>query len=304
MKRTIEGRGQAGEDGVEQLRDADVGQRRRADQRKQLAGHRPGAQAGDQFVVGEGAGLEELLHELFVAFRDHLDQRFARAVDRRGHVAGHGPFGVGTALVGLEDERLSRDQIDDAAEVLLFPDGQLNRDDGAAARVAQRRQRAIEAGAFAVHPIEHDETRQTDRIGRFPDFFRLHHHARDGVHDYEGGIGDVKRGARVGEEVAGAGRVDEIDFVFVPLGVGEAGRKRVLTRDFFFVEVRDGRAIVHFSEAVDHGGVGEDGGDELGFTGCAVTDERDISDGGGVVDLHNGVPPENLVIGSLGHLAM
>ena len=64
--------------------------RRRADQREQLAGDRRAAQAGDQLVVGQRAGLEELLHQLLVGLGDHLDQRLARRVDRRRHVGGHG----------------------------------------------------------------------------------------------------------------------------------------------------------------------------------------------------------------------
>ena len=48
-------------------------------------------------------------------------------------------------------------------------------------------------------------------------------------------------------------------FVLVPLGVGEAGRQRVLAGDFFFVEVGDGRAFVDLAEAIDHAGIGEDG---------------------------------------------
>ena len=38
---------------------------------------------------GQRAGLEELLHQRFVGFGDHLDQRLARRVDGVGHVAGH-----------------------------------------------------------------------------------------------------------------------------------------------------------------------------------------------------------------------
>ena len=89
------------------------------------------------------------------------------------------------------------------------------------------------------------------------------------------------------------GRVDEVDLLLVPLGVGEAGRQRVLAGDFFFVEVGDGRAFVDLAEAVDHAGVDEDGGGELRLAGTAVTDERDVSDAGGVVDLHRRSPPRN-----------
>jgi hypothetical protein len=102
----------------------------------------------------------------------------------------------------------------------------------------------------------------------------------------------VQRGARVAEEIADARRVDHVDFGFVPLGVSEAGRQGVLAEDLFFVEVGDRRAFVDLAEPVDHPGVREDCRDELGFAGAAMTDDRDVSDASGVVDLHKGNPSE------------
>ena len=97
-------------------------ERRRADEREQFAGNRRRPQARHQFVVGQRAGLEEFLHQLFVGFGHHLDERFARRVDRCRHVGRDRRFCELAALVGLEDERLAGDQIDDAAEGLLFAD--------------------------------------------------------------------------------------------------------------------------------------------------------------------------------------
>ena len=60
-----------------------------------------------------------------------------------GDVGGDRAFGDLAAAVGRERARLHRDEIDDAAEVLLLADRQLNRDDrAAAARRAATRARA------------------------------------------------------------------------------------------------------------------------------------------------------------------
>src|SRR5439155_7364887 len=83
------------------------------------------------------------------------------------------------------------------------------------------------------------------------------------------------------------------DLLLVPLGVGEARRQGMFARDFLFVEIGHGRAVVDLAEAVDHGRIGEDGGGELRFARSAVSDERDISDRGDVVDLHTGIPLES-----------
>ena len=180
LERPVGRRRQVGDDGVEQLRDADVQQRRRADEREQLAGDRRAAQAGDQLLVGQRAGLEELLHQLLVGLGDHLDERLARRVDgRRSCRPGTGAFGELAALVGLEDERLLRDQIDDAAERLLLADRQLNRDDGAAARLAQRL-RATRSRLARSRSSRLSTTRRgsAELVGRRPHLLGLHHRRR------------------------------------------------------------------------------------------------------------------------------
>src|SRR5712691_8085735 len=123
------------------------------------------------------------------------------------------------AAVGLKDEGLLRHEIDNAFEGFFFADGQLNRNDRAVADLPQRLERAGEAGSLAVEPIEQDEPRQAERLGRFPHLFGLHHRPRNGV-DHDGsGVGDMQCRDRVGQEIADAWRVDEIDLVFVPLGI-------------------------------------------------------------------------------------
>src|SRR5262249_42860261 len=93
-------------------------------------------------------------------------------------------------------------------------------------------------------------------------------------------------------EVADARRIDEVDLLLVPLRVCEAGRQRVLARDLFFVEIGHGRPVIDLAESIDHAGIGEDGRGELCFPGSAVADDRDVPDGSGVVNLHNGGSPK------------
>ena len=201
----------------------------------------------------------------------------------------------------MKDEGLLRHEIDDALERFLFADGQLNRNDRAVAGFAQRVERARQAGALAIEPVEHDEPRQAELPGGVPHFLGLDHRSGHGVDHDGGGVDHVQRGARVAQEIADARRVDEVNLVLVPLGIREAGGQRVLACDLFFVKISNGRPFVDLAETVDHAGVGENGRGELGFSGAAVTDERDVSDAGGVVDLHKG-SPQDLVIWSSSHL--
>ena len=61
----------------------------------------------------------------------------------------------------------------------------------------------------------------------------------------------------------------------------------MLAGDFLFVVVGYGGPIVDLAEAIDHAGIGEDGGGELRLAGTAVTNQSDVADAGRVVDLHS-----------------
>src|SRR5688572_19014614 len=101
----------------------------------------------------------------------------------------------------------------------------------------------------------------------------------------------MERGARIGEKVAESGRIEQIDFRLVPLRVGEAGGERMLAADFLFVVVRHCIAFVDLAEAVDHPGIEQQRGHELGFARTAVTHYSHVADTGSVVDLHRWDPP-------------
>ena len=89
----------------------------------------------DDVLFGQRARLEVLLHQRVVRLGDDLDQALALLVD---HVA---PLGGDGDLFGLarrvELVSLHVDDVHDAAEVRLLPDGEREGDDGAAEGVAR-----------------------------------------------------------------------------------------------------------------------------------------------------------------------
>jgi hypothetical protein len=205
-------------------------------------------------------------------------------------VAWNRGLGGFSAPVGRKRPGLHRDEVDDAAEGLLFADRQLNGDDGAAEDAAQRFDRPIDAGALTVETVQNDDPGDLELFRSGPDFFRGHLRTVHGVDDDQRGVDDTKRGSRIAEEVGHPRRVDEVDFLSVPLGVGEAGRERVLAGDFFFVVVGDRSAVVHATEPVDGAGVEQQRSRQLCLPGAAMTDQRDVSDALGIVHLHRRVP--------------
>ena len=87
---------------------------------------------------------------------------------------------------------------------LFFAERQLDRDDLAGAVAVQRLERAVEAGALAVQPIDDDDSRQSERGGFGPQLLGLHFDAGDSIDDDDGGFGDAERGAGVSQEVGEA----------------------------------------------------------------------------------------------------
>ena len=121
------------------------------------------------------------------------------------------------------------DQIDHAFETLLLADGQLDRHHAASENILQRFHGALEAGQFAIHPIDNERTRDIVFGGEIPDFFGDHLHAGGGINQNQRGIGGDQRGFSFVDEGAVTRRVEQIDFDFIgrawglPFGEGHAG---------------------------------------------------------------------------------
>ena len=151
---------------------------------ERLSRRRDAALAGPRrsSSCGERAGVEELLHQRFVGFGDHLDQRFARGVDSRRHVGRHGRL-----------RRTCRSRRSGRRHAFIATRSTTPRNAfsspigswiGMTVRLQssrQRDERAVEAGALAIHPVQHDDARQAQLVGRLPDLLGRDHHAGDGV---------------------------------------------------------------------------------------------------------------------------
>ena len=132
-----------------------------------------GAQNGEQAHLAHGgpqsllkalrrqrALVEELLQQGVVAFGHHLDQGFVGLLGGVGQVAGDVAFLALAAAARLVGVGLHADQVDDAAEIALGAEGQLDGDGGAAEILLDAGQRPLEAGALAVQLVDDDGARQ------------------------------------------------------------------------------------------------------------------------------------------------
>ena len=237
-----------------------------------------GTQSRHQFVVAERPLVEEPRHQVVVGFRDQFHQRFP-GVLRFGRDAfrnGDWLAASGAALVGVGP---LGNQVDDAAEALFLAVRQLHRHEGPAEGGMQVLEGGRKAGALAIQAVDDHELRQVLVVGQGPDAFGLHFHTSHGVDDDEGGVGHPQRRARFAQEVAEAGRVDEVDLRAVPVEPGRRRGQRVLADDGLFVEVGRRRPVVDASQA-GRGSRGEQQrGDELGLAGAVVADDCHVANG-------------------------
>jgi hypothetical protein len=195
------------------------------------------------------------------------------------------------ALVVVVHVGLARDEVGHAHEALLLAQGDGQRDHRPAERPLQRLHRALEGRAVAVHPVHHDEARDVV-VGRVaPDLLRLHLDPGHAVHDHEGGVGHAQGGARLGQEVRVAGRVEEVQLRLAPLAVGDGGLQADLALDLVGIEVGHRRPVVHAAEAVDRAHVEEHRGDQRRLPAASVADHGHVANRGWLVDLHAENPP-------------
>ena len=116
----------------------------------------------------------------------------------------------------VPDQRLHLDQVDDADEVALHADRELDDGDGGAQAVLDHVDATGEVGADAVHLVDEADARHFVLVGLAPHRLGLGLDAGDGVEDGDGAVEDAQRALDLDGEVDVAGRVDDVDPVVVP----------------------------------------------------------------------------------------
>ena len=126
----------------------------------------------EQLFLRQAALIEEALHQRVVALGDLLDELLAPVVGLGFQLRGDVDRLVLARAVGRVLPGLHRHEVDDAGEVFLLADRQLDGDDVLAELLLQRVERARERGALAVHLVDDDEPRQLELLGELPDASR------------------------------------------------------------------------------------------------------------------------------------
>ena len=250
-------------------------------------------QRRDQVFFRDGSLFEKFFQQGVIAFGHQFHQFFVLGLGFVFHVGGNLDFfslAVAAQFVGVG---LQRHQIDHAAEVFLFADGQFEWNHGSAEGIGQRFQNAFGVGAIAIHAAGHDQARRLIFLAVVPHPLGDDFHAGHAIHDDDRRIHHRQHQLGFVDEHVEAGRIHDIDLRFAPLHVGQAGGNRHLAGDFFLVVIGGRGAVVHAAQALVGARRVQHGGNQRGLACVSVPNHRNIPDIRAFVNLHGFAPSEN-----------
>ena len=174
------------------------------------------------------------------------------------------------------------DQVDDALELTLRADRQLDRDDVGAEALLHRAHREVEVRTDLVHLVDEANARDVVLVGLAPDLLGLRLHAFLAVEHGNRTVEDPQAALHLDGEVDVPGGVDDVDLVVVPEAGGSGGGDGDPPLLLLLHPVHGGGAVVHLTDLVADTGVVEDALGRRRLTGIDVRHDADVADLGQV----------------------
>ena len=242
------------------------------------------AQRTLDLLDGQCLAAEVLLQQRLVGLGDRLEQLGAVLVGLLLQLGRDVDGLVGLAELGLAAPHLGvhLDQVDDALEVTLRADRQLDRNDVGAEALFHRAHREVEVGADLVHLVDEADARHVVLVGLAPNLLGLRLDAFLAVEHGNGAIENTKRPLHLDGEVDVPGGVDDVDLVVVPEAGGGGGGDGDPPLLLLLHPVHGGGAVVHLTDLVADTGVVEDALGRRRLTGIDVRHDADVADLGQV----------------------
>ena len=217
-------------------------------------------------------------HHVVVEFDGGFDQRVAIFLGLRLEV-GRDLLVVifrAEALV-LPDHGLHAQKIDDALEVRLRADRQLDADRPAADLGVDLLDAAEEIGADLVHLVDEHDARHAVLVGLAPDGLRLRLDALIAVEHADRAVEHAQAALDLDGEVDVAGRVDDVEALVVPEGGGRGGGDGDAALLLLLHPVHGRGAVVDFADLMGLAGIVEDALRRRRLSGIDVSHDAEIS---------------------------
>ncbi len=176
----------------------------------------------------------------------------------------------------MPDTRLHLHQVDDAFELVLGANRNLNGYGPALQAIDDGIDGVIEIRAHAVHFIDEANARDAILVGLPPHGFRLRLHTRHGIEHSHGAIQHAQAALYLGGKIDVTRRIDNVDGDVAPLAGGGGRSDGDAALLLLLHPVHDGRAFMHFADLVRAAGVVQDAFRSGGFAGIDVGHDADI----------------------------
>src|ERR1700730_518234 len=272
----VQRRGQEVDDGVQHRLHPAVAERGARQHRDEPVRDRALADGGDDLGAGDRLVVQVLLQQDVVELGDRLDQLLVVQLDLFPHLD-RDLLGLdrGAQVVGIGDRNLIN-KVDDALELLLAADRELDRDGVRPQPLADRLPGREEVGAHPVHLVDEGDPGHLVAIGLPPDRLGLGLDPGDGVENGHRAVQDAQAPLDLDRKVYVPGCVDDVDPVAAP--VGDGGRRGDRDPPLLLLDhpVHGGGAVVHLSHLVDSAGIEEDALGRGRLPGIDVGHDADV----------------------------
>jgi hypothetical protein len=279
-RRDVERGRQVVDDGVEHGLNALVLERRTAQDRVDLAGDHHLADGTLDLLGRELLAAEELLEQRLVALGHGLEQPLAVLLDLDEHVLRDVLDRVVLALGRLSapGERAVVDEVDDADEVALGPDGQLDRQRPRAEALGDGAHGEVEVRAELVHLVDEADAGDVVLVRLPPHRLGLRLDPFLAVEDGDGAVENAQRALDLDREVHVTGRVDDVDLGALPEARRRGGRDRDTALLLLLHPVHRRGPVVDLADLVVDPGVEQDPLGGRGLAGVDVRHDADVPD--------------------------
>ena len=143
------------------------------------------------FLLGEFLAVEVLIHQLLVLLGDVLDELVVILLRQLGHIVGNIHDGDVRAEIVVVNVSLHLNEVDQALEVLLSADGELDRNGVTFESVFHHFDDAVEIRAHDVHFINIDHAGNLVVVSLSPDCLGLRFYAALGAEDRDRAVEDL-----------------------------------------------------------------------------------------------------------------
>ena len=264
---------------------------RAADHRRDLAFQDALAEPALDLLFAQGAGVQVLLQQRVVALRGSLDELAAILLDALLHVVGDGD--LGPFPVGRRDEGLQVEEVDDAPEVLLGADRQVEGKRPRRQVLAQRRHRSIEVGVLLVQLADDHDARLARPVALLPRHLGPHRDLGVRPHHHDRAFGRPQAAQHLAREVEEPRSVEDVDLEAVVLDGAHPEVDRDLSLLFLRLEVHRRARLVGAAHSRDRPGGEQHRLGERRLAIVRVPQENDVPDLVGSVFSRHSIPHWN-----------